>query len=163
MKTKRLVILALFATIALTIFTIESALPPLLPIPGIKLGLANVITLILLMFFKPSEVFLVLLVRILLGSIFGGQMMSFFYSLCGGIFCFCVMSLLTRILKKKYLPLISIGGAIAHNLGQLLVAYVVMDSAGVFAYLPVLMISGVITGLFTGLIAAAVCRYIKWK
>ena len=97
-----------------------------------------------------------LIVRILLGSMFGGQMISFFYSLSGGILCWLVMSLISALLKKKFLVLISMCGAAAHNIGQILAAIVITHSISVVAYLPVLMLSAMITGCFTGL-AAQVC------
>lgn len=97
-----------------------------------------------------------LIVRILLGSMFGGQMISFFYSLSGGILCWLVMSLISALLKKKFLVLISMCGAAAHNIGQILAAIVITQSISVVAYLPVLMLSAMITGCFTGL-AAQVC------
>lgn len=151
MNTKRLVTLALFSTIALTIFMIESSLPTLAPIPGIKLGLANIITLFLIVNYSNKDSFLVLIVRIILASIFTGQMMSFLYSLCGGILCFLSMSIMNRIFKSRYIYLTSIIGAIFHNIGQITVAVIILHSAGVLAYLPLLMISAIITGLFTGL------------
>ena len=82
-SVKKLTTLALFSTIALTIFLLESLIPPLVPIPGIKLGLANIVTLILLANGTWRDALVVLMARILLGSIFAGQMMSFFYSLAG--------------------------------------------------------------------------------
>ena len=144
MDIKKMTALAMFSVIALTIFTAESMIGPIVPIPGIKLGLANIVTL------------LVLIVRILLGSMFGGQMVSFFYSLSGGIMCWLVMSLISALLKKKFLVLISMCGAAAHNIGQILAAIVITHSISVVAYLPVLMLSAMITGCFTGL-AAQVC------
>ncbi|MDO5410108.1 MAG: Gx transporter family protein [Lachnospiraceae bacterium] len=150
---QKMVILAMFSTIALTIFVIESMLPPLAPLPGIKLGLANIITLILLTCFNERDALLVLFVRILLGSICAGQLMSFMYSLCGGLLCFIVMAFLNRLLKKQYIFITSIFGAIAHNIGQIFVAIVLTGSLSILLYLPMLMISGVLTGLFTGLCA----------
>ncbi len=148
-----MIILAMFATIALTIFVIESMLPLLAPIPGIKLGLANVITLVLLLCFKEKDALAVLLVRIILASICAGQMMSFAYSLCGGILCFIIMSLLNRLLMKKFIFITSVFGALAHNAGQILVAIVMTGSLSIILYLPTLIISGILTGLFTGLCA----------
>lgn len=152
-RLQRTVLLAMFATIALTIFVLESMLPPLAPIPGIKLGLANVITLVLLLCFNEKDALTVLIVRIILASIFAGQMMSFAYSLCGGVLCFIIMSIINRLLLKKYVFITSVFGALAHNVGQILVAIVVTGSLSILLYLPTLLISGVITGLFTGLCA----------
>ena len=81
MDIKKMTALAMFSVIALTIFTAESMIGPIVPIPGIKLGLANIVTLLVLILYGPKEALFVLIVRILLGSMFGGQMISFFYSL----------------------------------------------------------------------------------
>lgn len=150
---QRMVLLAMFTTIALTIFVIESMLPALAPIPGIKLGLSNVITLILLLCFTEQDAFVVLIVRIILASIFAGQMMSFAYSLSGGLLCFLVMSIINRLLQKKYVFITSMFGALAHNVGQILIAIVITGSLSILMYLPLLIISGLVTGLFTGLCA----------
>ncbi len=125
MDIKKMTALAMFSVIALTIFTAESMIGQIVPIPGIKLGLANIVTLLVLILYAPKEALFVLIVRILLGSMFGGQMISFFYSLTGGILCWLVMSLISALLKKKFLVLISMCGAAAHNIGQILAAIVI--------------------------------------
>lgn len=153
LTVQKMVLLAMFSTIALTIFVIESMLPPLAPIPGIKLGLANVITLILLVCFNERDALLVLFVRILLGSICAGQFMSFLYSLCGGLLCFITMALINRLLRRQYIFITSVFGAIAHNVGQLAVAVFLVRQPGILVYLPLMMISAVLTGLFTGFCA----------
>lgn len=160
MKTKKLTTLAIFTTIALTIFVIESALPALVPIPGIKLGLANIVTLILLLNYKPSDAFAVLIMRILLSGFFAGQMISILYSLAGGILCFLAMHFVNRLLKKHYIFLTSVVGAMFHNLGQILIACLLTGVSAVMIYFPVLMISGIITGLFTGLAAHFAQKYL---
>lgn len=151
-SVKKLTTLALFSTIALTIFLLESLIPPLVPIPGIKLGLANIVTLILLANGAWRDALVVLMARILLGSIFAGQMMSFFYSLAGGMVCLLVMAVLHHFLGKKLLWFTSIIGALAHNTGQILVAALILGPYVLFYY-PYLIVGGIITGLFTGLAA----------
>ena len=153
MNVKKLVQLSLFTVIAVTIFVIEAAFPALAPIPGIKLGLANIVTLVLFLYYPPKDVFLVLLARIMLASVLNGQMMSFLYSLSGGLFCFAAMFFCNRLLHKKYIYITSITGALFHNVGQLLAAFLLLRSWGIAVYIPVLMISGIVTGLFTGLCA----------
>lgn len=161
MSTKKMTRLALFTTIALIIFTVESALPALAPIPGIKLGLANIITLVVLRHFGAKDALIVLIMRILLASFFFGQALSLLYSLVGGICCLLIMYLINKLLAGQYLYLTSIAGAIAHNLGQLSVAFHITQVKGVITYLPFLLISGILTGLFTGLCAHFASRYIK--
>lgn len=144
-------VLALFTTIALTIFVIESALPPIAPIPGIKLGLANIVTLVVLLQYAPKDALLLLITRILLANIFAGQFLSFSYSLCGGLLCLLAMSLTNKLLCNKYIYITSIIGAVFHNIGQTAAAIFLLGNFSVLIYLPILLISGIITGLFTGL------------
>ncbi len=160
MKIRRLTTLAVFTVVALTIFVVESAIPVPVPIPGIKLGLANIVTLLVLLNFRPSDAFFVLFARILLSSMFAGQAMSLLYSLCGGALCFAAMCIVNRFLWGKYIFITSIFGALFHNAGQLLVAYLILRSVSVFTYLPFLTLSAVATGLFTGLCAHYSQKYL---
>ena len=157
---RRLAMLALLTAAALMIYGLESLLPTLLPIPGIKLGLANVVTLVTLKRYGARDAFLVLVSRILLSSFFFGQLLSLIYSFCGGVFCMLVCMLVNRALRGNYLYLTSIFGAVFHNLGQLLVAFLVTAVPGVLAYFPFLMLSAVVTGLFTGLCAHFALRHL---
>lgn len=160
MRTKRLTILAIFTTIALTIFVIEAALPALVPIPGVKLGLANIVTLVLLLNYEPFDAFLVLIMRVFLSGFFAGQMISILYSLAGGILCFLAMYFINRLLHKRYIFLTSIIGAVFHNLGQVLIACLLIQVRAVMIYFPILMTSGILTGLFTGLAAHFAQKYL---
>lgn len=161
MRTRRLTILALFATLALTIYSLESLLPPVVPIPGIKLGLANIITLLVLHLYRSRDAALVLLVRILLSALLFGQALSLLYSSCGGLFCFVAMALASRLLHRRFPELTSILGGIFHNAGQLLIALLITGVPAVLACLPYLLISGIATGLFTGLCARFALRYLR--
>ncbi len=161
MSTKKMTRLALFTAIALIIFTVESALPALAPIPGIKLGLANIITLVVLQHMSTKDALIVLIMRILLATFFFGQALSLLYSLAGGICCLIIMHFINQLLGGKYIYLTSIAGAIAHNIGQLSIAFLITQVEGVFIYLPFLLISGIVTGLFTGLCAHFTKQYIK--
>ncbi len=160
MSVKKITTFALFTTLALIIFTIESFLPPLVPIPGVKLGLANIITLVILRNFSWKEATVILIARILLASFFFGQMLSLLYSLAGGLCCLFTMVLVDKLLRHHSIYLTSIFGAIFHNLGQLTVAYLITSTLGVWGYLPFLLLSGCITGLFTGLCAHFTQRYL---
>ena len=159
-SVKKLTMLALMTTIALVIFVIESAIPPLVPIPGIKLGLANIVTLVLIMNKMPKESAIVLLMRIILASIFAGQMLSFFYSLLGGFFCLGAMLVCQKLIGTKYIWFTSVIGAIFHNIGQLLAALITLQSIYVLYYAPFLLVSGIITGLFTGLCSWFFHKYV---
>lgn len=160
MKVKRLTIDAMLAAAALILFIVESQIPPLVAIPGIKLGLANIVTLLAIVSLSKRDAAAILAVRIVLGSVFAGQIMSFFYSLAGGVLCLAAMCLSVKILNEKQIWAVSVIGAIAHNVGQLAVAFLVLGKY-VLYYTPVLMISGVVTGVFTGLCAQFALKYFK--
>lgn len=153
MQLKKLASLSLFTALALIIFALESLIPSMIPIPGVKLGLANIITLVLLRNYTAKETLLVLLMRIFLSGFFYGQAISLLYSLCGGLFCYIIMYLLNRLFNGHYIFITSMAGGLFHNLGQLAIAFVVTGTMGIMALLPFLIISGILTGLFTGLCA----------
>lgn len=155
MSTKKLTRLALLTAAALIIHTLEALLPPLVPIPGIKLGLANIITLFVLYRFGAWEALAVTLARVLLVSMFGGSVSALIYSLAGSALSLSAMLPLKKIIPPKYMFLPGILGAAAHNLGQILAAVAVTRTPGLFMYLPVLIFSGCLAGLFTGLAAGA--------
>ena len=147
--------MALLTAIALTIFMVEAQLPALAPIPGMKLGLANIVTVYAMWALGPGDTLMILLCRVFLGSVFSGQMMTLIYSLSGGLFCYLSMLVLRPFLRPRSLWLGSVAGAMCHNIGQLAAAMAVMKTAVVWAYLPALLASGVVTGAFTGLAAQA--------
>ena len=153
MKVRKLCILALFAAIALSIWAAEALIPPLVPLPGIRLGLANIVILLTLYLFGRREAALVLAVRLILGAALAGTVMSFLYSLAGGLLALGVMALLRPRVEETRVWMLSAYAAVAHNLGQLLAARLVMGTPGLWWYLPALVLSGLITGVFTGLCA----------
>ena len=160
MNTKNLTTLSLLATIALALYAVESALPPIVPIPGIKLGLANIITLVVLWKYSGKDAFFVLFVRILLATLFFGQAISLLYSLSGGLLCLLSMLLVKQLLHGHYLFLASMTGAIFHNLGQIAIAFLLTSVPAVLVYLPFLLLSGLVTGLFIGLCAQFTLRFL---
>ena len=156
MKTNKLMQIAILTCIALIIHIVEAQLPPLVPIPGVKMGLANAITVLALYLLKKREAVLVVALRVVLGSIFSGSMSSFLYSLSGSCLSLCIMLPLSSALPAKYMYLLSVLGAAAHNFGQILAAVLIAQTPGLFMYLPVLILSGCIAGLFTGICAKVV-------
>ena len=151
MKTKKLVQLSLLTAIALSIFIVELQIPNPLPLPGIKLGLANIVTLYVIYRYRAKEALLVLMARIILGSVFSGNLISIMYSLAVGICCFVVMSVLHDKIEEKYIFIVSILGACAHNIGQIIIAIFITKTLAIMMYLPWLLLSAMITGLFIGL------------
>lgn len=162
MKASKLIELSLLATIALTIFVIELRIPNLIPIPGIKLGLANIVTIYAVYRYGAKEALMLLLTRIILGAFFSGQIMSLVYSLAGGMLCLVGMLLLRRIILKKHIWICSILGAILHNIGQIMIAILITETLGIIAYLPILIVSACIAGTFTGLCAQLIINR-DWK
>jgi len=152
-KTGKLLRMALLTAVALIIFVIEAQIPLSVTVPGVKLGLANVVTLYAVFTLGPGPAAMILFCRVFLGSVFSGQMMMFLYSLVGGLLCWCVMSLLKRVMTEKQIWLCSIFGAVAHNIGQIGVAVAVTETVALAAYLPILVLSGIATGAFTGVAA----------
>lgn len=147
-----MVFLSFLVSIALVIYVVESQIPVLFP--GIKLGLANIVSLAALILLGWKDALLIMLLRTLLGSMFGGSMSSFMFSIAGGLLSNIVMIILYRYFKNSLsLWTISICGAIFHNIGQLLVAAFVVQDLRIYVYLPVLLVSAIITGYFIGLCA----------
>ena len=155
MSIRRVTRMALLTAIALTIFVAEAQLPAPVPIYGVKLGLANIVTVWAVFLLGPLEAAMILLARVVLGALVTGQMMALMYSLGGGALCLCAMIPLSRVLTEKQMWACSALGAVCHNIGQILVAVAVTGTPAIAVYLPVLVVSGVITGLFTGLCAQA--------
>ena len=153
MKSGKLTRMALLTAVALIIFMIEAQIPSPVPVPGVKLGLANIITIYAVFVLGPKSALMILVSRVFLGSVFSGQMMTLLYSLGGGLLCWCVMCLLRRIVTEKQIWICSVFGAIAHNIGQMIVASAIAKTPALLSYLPVLMISAVVTGAFTGFAA----------
>lgn len=151
MNTKRLTKMSLLTAISLTIFIFEAQIPVIVPIPGVKLGLANIINIYAMFVLGPVDTLCILLSRVFLGSIFSGQVMTLLYSLGGGLLCYFVMLLMRKLVTLRELWVSGVVGAIMHNIGQILVAAAVMKTTSIFWYLPMLLISGVLAGLLTGL------------
>ena len=131
--TARLTRLALLTAIALTIFMAEAQLPTLVPIQGVKLGLANIVTVYAVFALGPGDALLILLSRVFLGAVFSGKMMTLFYPLGGGLLAWLIMCLLRPVFHKEHLWLCSPVAALFHNLGQLLVAAAIMRTWAVLA------------------------------
>lgn len=151
-KTRRIVLISIMIAQALVLSVAESWFPIPVPVPGVKLGLANIVTIMAIVYFTTAETFLIVLLRTVMASFFTGGPVILLFSVTGGILSTLVMALLYRKFSKVFsLVGISIAGSVTHNIGQLAVASLVMKSVSVFGYLPVLIISGIIMGFFVGL------------
>lgn len=161
MKVRRLVFLGLLTAAALTIFLVEAQIPLPIPVAGVKLGLANVVTLFALCLLGPWDALAVLLLRCVLGSLLSGQVSALLYSLGGGLLSWAVMVPARKITTDRQIFAVSILGAMVHNLGQILVAVAVTATPGLFVYLPLLLASGIVTGAFTGLAAQSLTAHLR--
>ena len=147
--------------IALVIYVVELQIPIPFPVPGVKLGLSNIITLFALFFTGPVDAIIILLVRIFIGSLFSGNITAVFFSLSGGLLCYFVTIILKRFVTDKQIWVLGVFGAIAHNVGQIALAVFYTGTKEIALYLPVLILAGVITGLFTGLAAQYLINGLK--
>ena len=164
MKTRKLTLLALLTAIALTIFMVEAQIPALVPIPGIKLGLANIVTVFAVFALGPKDGVLVLAARIFLGAVFAGNFSTIFYSAAGGALAIAVTIGLRKILTKKQRWVAGALGAVAHSIGQMAMAVLLTGTPGLIVYLPVMIAVSIVTGTFTGLCAQfLVNRGNLWK
>lgn len=154
-KTKKLIFLGLMTAYSLVLHLVESMLPGLHFIaPGAKLGLTNIITVVLLYSVGRKETFTVLLMRIFLGSVFGGNLSSFLYSLSGGLFSFMTMLWMQKMEKYEISILgVSVMGALAFNIGQLIMAGLIIRNMSIIIYFPAMAAVSVATGTFVGLVA----------
>ena len=155
--TARLTRLALLTAIALTIFMVEAQLPVLVPIQGVKLGLANIVTVFALYQLGAGAALAILLTRCLLGGLFAGNLSAMLFSVLGGLTAMLVMIFLRRLPKLSVYG-VSIGGAAAHNIGQMAAAVITLGSTMVLGYLPFLLAVSLFTGALTGFITALLLR-----
>jgi len=161
-KTKRLTLCALLIALALALSYTERFIPlqMVVPLPGVKLGLANIVTLIALYLLGPKYAFGILIPRCIFGAVFGGGITGLLFSLTGGVLAMLTMTV-TRKLPAFSIYGVSILGAAAHNAGQILAAMVLMHSVYIGAYLPYLLIVALFTGFATGAAGAGVLRALK--
>ncbi len=147
----------IMVALAMVFGYVEHLIPLPFGIYGMKLGIPNLVVLVMLFAINRSSAFVINLARIILCSILFGTFTSFWYSLVGGLMSFCVMALLKR--TDKLSPIgISICGAVTHNVGQIIVAIILMEELKIAFYLPVLLIVGAITGALIGLIAIPILK-----
>lgn len=152
-KIKKITTLGLLTAIALTIFMVEAQIPSILPLPGVKLGLANIVTVFTVFALGPKDGAMVLTARIFLGAVFAGNFSTIFYSAAGGLCAILVTIILRKILSSNQLWVAGCLGAIAHSIGQMAMAMVLLGTPSLIVYLPVMIVISIITGLFTGLCA----------
>ena len=157
MKTKRVAFLGMCIALSMILSFVESQIPPLMAVPGVKVGLPNIVMVFMLYKIGAKETAIVSILRVILVGILFGTPLSMIYSLVGA-----ALSLIGMILLKKtnlFAPItVSVAGGILHNIGQIATACIVMETAQIAYYLPVLFISGTIAGILIGLCAAMILK-----
>ena len=161
-KSKRIALCAVLTALALALSLAERMIPLelLIPIPGIKLGLANVVTMFALLFLTPREAFAILFCRVTLAALFAGSVTSFAFSLLGGL-CALTTTWILLHRRESWFSLYGISAASAamHNVGQIIAGIVIMQSVNVIAYLPLLLIAAIPMGFLTGGILAVLEKH----
>ncbi|MDD8049568.1 MAG: Gx transporter family protein [Thomasclavelia sp.] len=159
-RTKKIITCALLISVSLILSYIENILPMSYFVPGAKIGLANIVTLLTIYTLSPKESFIILITRIIImGLVFTNAYMMI-YSLVGGLLAYLVMFIMFKS-NAFSIIIVSIGGATAHNIGQLLVASIFFSTTSFIYYLPYLLIIGVITGLIVGIINVLILNRFK--
>ena len=158
LTTKQLTLCALLTAMALALSYLENFFPlaMAIPVPGVKLGLANVVTMFALYVLGPVQAMMILFARCFLGAVFAGNLNALIFSLLGGFTAMLVMILLSRVRKLSVYG-VSIGGAAAHSCGQVAAAILTLGNPAPLYYLPILLGVSLFTGALTGLIA--VCLF----
>lgn len=162
LSAKKIVYISMLVSQALVLNIIESFIPVPIPVPGIKIGLANIVTLVTILMFGFKESLIVVVLRTLLAQLLVGNITAFLFSVSGGILSACIMYIVYKRYSRYFsLVGVSVFGSVAHNVGQLFVASIVINNFLIFSYLPVLVMAGIIMGIFTGLVANFFRKYIK--
>ncbi len=158
MNAKKVAKYGMLVALAMVLSFLESMLPAFVAIPGVKLGLTNLVVMVALYMMGPADAFIINMVRIVLVGLSFGNGYSMIYSLAGGALSFLVMLILTRKPQKKsesaFSPVgVGAAGGVAHNMGQIIVAYLILKSGGVVFYMPVLVASGMVAGIVIGVLS----------
>lgn len=159
-RSRKIATASLLSALALIFGYIEFLIPISVAAPGIKLGIANIVIVVALYKLGVKWALPINVVRVLLSALLFGSVFSALYSLAGAILSFIVMALLQKT-DKFSIAGVSMAGGVAHNLGQLIVACLVMETSEVFYYYPVLLISGLATGIGIGILATLIINKIK--
>lgn len=157
---KKIAYCSVLVALAMIFSYVEAILPFDFGVPGVKLGVANLVIVTGLYYLRPGEVLSISIVRILLSALLFGNGMSLAYSLAGGILSFFVMLGLKRIRGFSVVG-VSIAGGVTHNIGQIVVAAWAVHNRMILYYVPVLMIAGIMTGMLMGILAARVLPLVK--
>ena len=162
MQSRKVAQYGLFAALAILMGYVEMLIPLPLLVPGMKLGLANVVIVVVLYYMNAKSAFFISFVRILLSGLLFQGFAGLLYSLAGALLSFAVMTLLKKTGKCSIVG-VSIAGGVFHNVGQIIVAALVVENMKMAYYLPFLLVSGVVTGCLIGVVARLCLRYLGRK
>lgn len=157
-ETKKFAILSIMIGLSLVLSYVDSLIPIVVTIPGIKLGLANIATIYVLYRLGIKEAIIVSILRVFLSALLFGTVVTLSYSIVGATLSLVIMIVFKRI-SSLHMITISILGAVMHNMGQIGVAMFIMSTKEIIYYLPILVITGVISGIGVGLLAILVLKY----
>ena len=160
MNVKKLCTLAISVSLAMVLSFLESLIPPLVAVPGVKVGISNTVSLFVLYSLGAPSAFLVSVVRVSLSSILCGSTASFIYSFFGAMLSLAVMTIFKKLGFFSMIG-VSVLGGVFHNVGQIMAAMIVMKSGAIVVYLPPLLVSGVIAGILVGLLSGIVLKKVK--
>ncbi|MCQ2551333.1 MAG: Gx transporter family protein [Clostridia bacterium] len=151
-RTKSLALSAVLAALALIFSYVEAMIPPIIPMPGVKLGIANLVIIVALYSIDFKHAFSINIVRILVAGLLFSGLFGMLYSLAGGVLSIIVMGLLKKTDLFSIVG-VSMAGGVTHNLGQLIVAALIVENQKMFLYFPILLFSGLVTGILIGIAA----------
>lgn len=160
MSTKKLTLLSISVALAMLLSFIESQIPPLVAVPGVKIGLSNIVTVFLIYKLGIREAASVSIIRIVLSSLLFGSFVSLIYSLSGAVLSFVSMLAVKKIDRFSSVG-VSVVGGVMHNAGQIIAACVIMETAALSLYLPPLIVSGIVAGIAVGLLAGLLLLRLK--
>ena len=159
-KTSKITLYGIFAALAMILSYVELQIPAFFAVPGMKLGLTNIVVVVALYVLGEKSAFFINLIRILVVSLLFGTVMSLWFSLAGGVLSTLIMILLKRC--DKFSPVgVSAAGGITHNIGQIMIAMILLQTKFIVWYLPALWLSGVVSGVVIGIIGGIVCDHLK--
>lgn len=160
METRKIARMGLLVALSMILSYVESLIPAFVAVPGVKVGLANIVVIFALYTLGPIEALIVSLLRVILSSFLFGSVLSLLYSLSGALLSLGGMILMKK-LKIFSTTVVSVTGGVLHNVGQILVACLVLETDVLLYYLPVLILSGTITGAVIGIIASLVIKRLE--
>ncbi len=159
-STKNIALCGVLTSLAMIFSYVESIIPVPIPVPGIKLGVANIAVITILYVLGVKEAVIINLLRIILTALLFGNLNSFLFSISGAILSMTIMIIMKKLDFFSYIG-VSVCGGVMHNVGQIIAAVLIMGSEAIAYYLPVLIVSGVFTGVVIGVVSGIVARHVK--